>query len=239
MAMRIEELDYRQTPLGELILRRRRSLSGVEVYEVKLDGRFLMSSLVNESEIALARLALADMEGRNLDVLVGGLGLGYTAVAALTHAGVGSVLVIEYLAEVIAWHRQKLIPLGRKLAGDPRCRFLRADFFARLAAPEGHLDPQAPERRFHAILLDIDHSPRSLLHPRHRVLYTPEGLDRLAANLLPGGTFALWSAEPPEEGFLQLLDGAFHSAQSHAITFYNPLLDRDDLNTVYVARKAV
>ncbi len=60
MPLTIEELDYRRTPLGELILRRRRSLDGTEIYEVKLNDRLLMSSLVNASEIALARLALGD-----------------------------------------------------------------------------------------------------------------------------------------------------------------------------------
>lgn len=236
MSMRIEELDYRHTPLGELILRRRRSLNGTEVYEVKLDGAFLMSSLVNESEIALARLALADLDGHNRDVLVGGLGLGYTAWAALAHAGVGAVLVVEYLAEVIAWHRNERVPLGKTLTGDPRCRFLHADFFERLAVPGCNLDPQAPGRRFHAILLDIDHSPRSLLHPRHGVLYEPEGLNRLAGHLFPGGIFALWSADPPDNDFLQVLGEVYKKPQAHTIEFYNPLLDCEDLNTIYVAR---
>ncbi len=237
MVPSIEELDYRRTPIGELILRRRRSLSGAEVFEVKLNDRFLMSSLVNESEIALARLALADLEPKALDVVVGGLGLGYTARTALEHAGVRSVLVIEYLAEVIAWHRGELIPLGKVLTGDPRCRFENKDFFALLTAPGRNLDPQIPDRRFHAILLDIDHSPRSLLHPRHGVLYDPAGLKRLADSLYPGGVFALWSAEPPDDDFLQVLGDVYASARAHTVEFYNPLLNCDDLNTVYVARK--
>lgn len=238
MSPSIEELDYRSTPLGELILRRRVSLAGSEIFEVKLDGQFLMSSLVNDSEIALARLALADLENQDLDVLVGGLGLGYTTRETLAQASVRSVLVIEYLPEVMAWHRKGLVPLGKALARNPRCRFVEEDFFALLTAPGCHLDPQFPERRFHAILLDIDHSPRSLLHPRHRVLYQPEGLHRLAGNLLPGGAFALWSADPPDDDFMQVLDEVFKSSRAHAVAFYNPLLDRDDVNTVYVARKA-
>ena len=62
------------------------ALSGAEVFEVKLDDRFLMSSLVNTAEIALARLALAHLEHQELHVVVRGLGLGYTARAALAHA---------------------------------------------------------------------------------------------------------------------------------------------------------
>ena len=238
MPLTIEELDYRSTPLGELILRRRLSLAGREIFEVKLDGHFLMSSLVNDSEIALARLALADLENQDLDVLVGGLGLGCTVRETLAQASVRSVVVIEYLPAVIAWHRKGLVPLGKALTRDPRCRFVEDDFFALLTAPGGSLDPQFPERRFHAILVDIDHSPRSLLHPRHRVLYQPEGLYRLAGNLFPGGVFALWSADPPDEDFMQVQGEVFKSSRAHAVAFYNPLLDRDDVNTVYVARKA-
>jgi spermidine synthase len=238
MAIDLEELDYRHTPLGELILRRRTSLSGVEVYEVKLDGNHLMSSLVNESEIALARLGLTGLHASNLDVVVGGLGLGYTAEAALAWPGLRSLLVIEYLSAVVAWHRDGLVPLGPTLTGDPRCRIVAGDFFALAAALGRKLDPRSPGRRFHAILLDIDHSPRSLLHPRHRLFYGPEGLQRLTDNLRPGGVFALWSADAPDKDFERTLADVFDRAQAHAVEFYNPLLDLDEVNTIYVARTA-
>ena len=80
-----EELDYGMTPLGELILRRREvlSLGRIEVFEVQLNGQFLMSSLVNDTEIALANFALPLLTCTECDVLVGGLGLGYTAKAKL------------------------------------------------------------------------------------------------------------------------------------------------------------
>src|SRR5688572_27725065 len=116
MSSDFEELDYRRTPLGELSLRRRRllSLEGRVVYEVKLGDEFRMSSLFSEGEVALATLGLAAHGGSLLDVVVGGLGLGYTAAAALDFPGVRSVLVIEALAEVIRWHRNALVPLGER-----------------------------------------------------------------------------------------------------------------------------
>jgi hypothetical protein len=87
-----------------LSLRRRRELRlGVDVFEIKLGEDYLMSSQFTASEIALARLGLAELSGRNLDVAVGGLGLGYTARAVLEHAQVGSLLVVEALAAVIDW----------------------------------------------------------------------------------------------------------------------------------------
>ncbi len=83
-----EELDFRQTELGELLLRRRRPVSMPDtwVYEVRLDDRFLMSSLVHDSEDELARLSLRRLEGREWRVLVGGLGLGHTVAEVLTCA---------------------------------------------------------------------------------------------------------------------------------------------------------
>jgi spermidine synthase len=240
MSLNFEELDYRRTPLGELILRRRRvpSLGDTEVYEVKLGDAFLMSSLFNAGEIALAELGLAGLDAAPLDVVVGGLGLGYTAGATLDHPTVRSVLVIEALAEVIDWHQRGLIPLGVKLTTDQRCRFINGDFFALAQSSAQGFDPQTPGRRFHAILLDIDHSPRHLLHPRHGAFYEPAGLRRLTTYLHPGGVFAMWSDDPPDDDFLESLDSTFAAAQADVVTFHNPLLNCEAACTVYVTRTA-
>src|SRR6476660_4214281 len=165
MSRDFEELDYRKTARGELILRRRRmlSLGGLEIYEVKLGEAFLMSSLFHEAEESLARLGLGELTGEEWDVVVGGLGLGYTAIAALEYRQVASLLVVDALEPVIEWHRKGLVPLGEKLTRDPRTRLILADFFAVATSPDG-FDPERPGRRFHAVLLDIDHSPRNLLH---------------------------------------------------------------------------
>jgi spermidine synthase len=232
-----EELDYRRTPLGELSLRRRRMLplEEQEVFEVKLGDEFLMSSLFTEGEIALARLGLAGQEAPKMDVVVGGLGLGYTACAALDCAGVHSMMVIEALAEVIHWHQKGLVPLGDTLTADPRCRLVCGDFFALAASADG-FDHDEPGRRFHAILLDVDHSPRNLLDSRHGAFYEPAGLRRLARHLHPGGAFALWSNDSPDEDFVKSLAAAFATAQAHVVKFHNPLQNRESANTVYVAR---
>jgi spermidine synthase len=238
MSIDFEELDYQETALGELSLRRRRmvSLEGREVFEIKLGESFLMSSLFTRVEIALAELGLAELDAGELDVVVGGLGLGYTARAALDNPSVKSVLVIDALLPVIDWHRRGLVPLGAQLTSDPRCRFLHGDFFELAKSPA--LDPENPGKRFHAVLLDIDHSPRALLHPRHGSFYESEALRRLAAQLHPGGVFAMWSDDPPEEEFLHALETAFGSSRAHIVQFHNPLLDCAAASTVYVARVA-
>ena len=241
MSLDFEELAYRRTPLGDLSLRRRTELTlGIEVYEVKLGDEFLMSSLFTAGEIALAELGLADLGAAPrdvvpLDVVVGGLGLGYTARAVLNHPGVRSVLVVDALPDVIDWHRRGLVPLGAELVSDPRAELIQGDFFA--LVDSAGIDSRAPGRRFHAILVDIDHSPRHVLHPSHAALYEPDGLRRLAAHLHPAGGFALWSNDPPDETFHAALREVFATWEAHVVRFHNPLQNRDATNTVYVARK--
>jgi spermidine synthase len=238
MSAYFEELDFRPTPMGVLSLRRRRHLtSGLDIYEIKLGDEFLMSSAFTAAEIALARLGLAALQRTNLDVVVGGLGLGYTAQAVLEDARVRSLIVVDALAEVIEWHRQGLLPLGKQLTGDPRCGFVNGDFFSMSDSAAG-FDSANPGRRFDAVLVDIDHSPRNLLHPRHAALYQPAGLARLAAHLNPGGVFALWSNDPPDQAFERALAGVFATSAVHVVTFDNALGDHDASNTVYVAVKA-
>ncbi len=239
MSRDFEELDYKKTELGELILRRRRmvSLGGLEVYEVKLGDAFLMSSLFHEVEEALARFGLGELQGEQWDVVVGGLGLGYTAMAALEYREVATLLVIDALEPVIEWHRHGLVPLGEKLTRDSRARLLHADFFALARSLEG-FDPEQPRRRFHAVLLDIDHSPRNLLDPGNAAFYEVNGLDALSAHLHPGGIFALWSDDPPDDEFLEKLEAVFATARAHVVTFANPVTEGESASTVYVACKS-
>jgi spermidine synthase len=236
MSSLYEELDYRPTPIGALILRRRRELSlGVDVFEIKLGEEFLMSSLFTASEVALARLGLAELAAADADVVVGGLGLGYTAAAVLEDATVKSLLIVEALDAVIDWHEQGLLPLGSALTADPRSRIVRGDFFALAASAEG-FDPGAPGRRFDAILVDIDHSPDFLLDPRNAEFYRPSGLKQFASHLHPGGVFALWSNELPDDAFTARLSTVFATARAERVTFHNPLQNRDATQTVYIAR---
>lgn len=235
MSAAFEELDHCPTAIGTLSLRRRRLPGqGSDVYEIKLDDEFLMSSLFTVAEIALARLGIAALPDKNIDVIVGGLGLGYTAQAVLEHLQVRSLAVIEALAPVIRWHEQGLLPLGARLTADPRCRLVRGDFFAIMKSALSGDD----DRRVHAILVDIDHSPRKVLHPDHVSFYEVEGLCKLATHLRPGGVFGLWSDDPPDAEFVARLATVFAKVDAHVVAFHNPLQDRDAANTVYVASTA-
>lgn len=232
--MSIEELGFQQTPLGELTLRRRLDplLGNREVFEVKLGDEYLMSSLFTESERQLAILGLAPLAG-DLEVVIGGLGLGYTAAEALKNIRARSLLVIDLFQPVIDWHRDGLVPNGETLTSDPRCELRQGDFF-KLA--RSGFDVGDPERKFDAVLLDIDHSPEHYLDPENQSFYTPDGLAAIRNQLKPGGTFALWSNDPANDDFTEHLASVFGSANARNIEFPNPYTGSLSVNSVYVAK---
>lgn len=234
MSRRFEEIDRQPTPIGEISLRRRlEPVLQVDVFEVKIGEEGLMSTLITDGEQAVSTLGLAATSNPTLDVVVGGLGLGYTARTALDDPRVRSVRVVEALAPVIDWHRRHLVPLGASLSDDERCEFVHGDFF-QIAASGLAFDDDAPTA-FDAVLVDIDHSPRHLLDPRSAAFYEPAGMDGLARCLRPGGVFSLWSNDSPDEEFLAVLGGAFDRAVAEVVTFPNVLTGGDTRSTVYVA----
>lgn len=238
MSTPFEELGWRSTPMGEISLRRRYDWEvKSEVYEVKLGDEYLMSSLFPVAEIELARLGLARTPGTGLDVVVGGLGLGYTAQAALEDRRVERLTVVEYSDAVIEWHVKDLIPDTAGLAADPRVTLAQMDFFA-AGMSEAGFHPDEPGRRYDAILLDIDHTPRHVLHEPHTAFYTVEGLRAVSAHLKPGGCFAMWSDDPAEEAFMDALGEVFTDVANEEIWFDNPYTGGESSNSVYLATKA-
>ena len=235
MSAYFEELDYQMTPLGPISLRRRRQFKlNIDVVEVLLGDEHLMSDLFTVSEEALATLALAELSGGAHDILIGGLGLGYTAAAALDNSAVASVTVIDYLSPVISWHQQGILPLGRRLIEDSRCRLVEADFFARVASVTG-FDPSIPGRLYDCILLDIDHSPDFFLDPSHGDFYTRQGLTKFVLNLRRGGGFGLWSNDGPDPVYVDCLLSVFSHAWAADVVFPNPVLENECRQTIYLA----
>jgi len=224
-----QELDVADTDLGELVLRRRRTVAAGDewVYEVKLAGRFLMSSLNTQSERELADRALAKLAGDGLRVLVGGLGLGFTAAAALRDPRVAQVDVVERLPQVIDWHRRGLVPLGASLCADARCRFVLGDCLQLL---------QQPGELYDAILIDIDDSPIHLLDASHESFYAVAGLQAARRRLRPGGVFALWTSLPAEPEVTARMGAAFADAAVETVVFDNPLLEEPEANALYFGR---
>jgi spermidine synthase len=239
MAALFEEIDSQTSPLGDISLRRRRmpAFGDRDIYEVKLGDEFLMSSMFVDAEEALSTLGLAAVQGDNLSVVVGGLGLGYTAVAALKDQRISELLVVDALDTVIGWHKDELVPLGKILNADARNRYVLGSFFDLAIRPSTGFDPLSDGKRFDAILLDIDHSPTEFLNATNARFYTTENLALMAEQLKPKGVFAMWSQNLPEESFETLLKTVFEHVTSHVVSFYNPFQNGESTNSVYVCVK--
>lgn len=234
VSARFEELGWSSTPIGEVSLRRRRDpVTDVDVFEVKLGDEFLMSSLFAVAEIEVARLALARLDADRFDVVVGGLGHGYTAQAVLADPRVGELVVIDLLEPVIEWPQQGLLPLGAAISSYPRCGLVRGNFFA-MSANAG-LDPAAAGRRFDAVVVDIDHSPRGPPGRRERLVLPP--LRHPATRDVHQARRRLLALveRPPGAEYLAAPSDVFVDVDAQVITFPNSLQGHPATNTVYLA----
>ena len=178
------ELARAKTAAGdELVLRERAG-----VYEIRCNGWDLMSNRAHASEEAMARLALAAIGGRVAPkILVGGLGMGFTLRAALDAAPADAQIeVVEFLPEIVAWNRGPLAGLAGRPLDDARATVRTGDAVAALAAGQ---------RRWDAILLDIDNGPGAIMLAANARLYAPAGIAQARAALAPGGALAIWSAD--------------------------------------------
>lgn len=228
-ALNFKILAYEDTPLGPLCLRRRELLAqpGVIVTEISLNHEFLMSSYNTASERALSSIGLEMREGAELDVLVGGLGLGYTAREALSSPRVASLEVVEFLPQVIGWLDAGLIPLAAELKAQLRLRVTRGDVYLRLS--------EDPLRLHDLILIDVDHSPDDRLTDANGGFYTPEGLERAKRHLKPGGVLGVWSYAESSP-FADALRGAFREVRVEPVTFDNKLVGEVQTDWLFFAR---
>jgi len=232
-----EELDWRQTPIGELALRRRRlSRDGEDIWEIRLNDGYLMSSQFVDGEIALADLALAMADGDRLDVVVGGLGLGYTAQAVLRDSRVAKLIVVDLIPQVIQWHRDHLLPLGQIVADDPRCILREGDFFALAGADEG-FDPALAHQLHDAILIDIDHSTTHLIDDASAGFYSAKAIAAITAKLKPGGVFALWSTDAEDADFVAALRQSLIDVRVERVEFATPYREQPAFNLIYLGRR--
>ena len=233
----LEILAYESTPLGVLCLRRRGLLSkpGVSVTEVTLDHEFLMSSYLTESERSLARIGLEWNGAPARRVLIGGLGLGYTALAALEAERVVEVEVVEYLPQVIDWQRRGLTPLAEQLAAAERLRIVQGDIYRRLAEPPEAAVSQGEASRYDAILIDVDHSPADTLDRGEGGFYTAAGLRAAQSHLAPGGVLGVWSYAE-DTPFAAAMRRAFDEVRIERVTVHNDLIDQPQTDWLFFGR---
>ena len=182
-------------PRGEVVLRRR-SGAGPDIDELIINGIFAMDSSETSTERALADVALAGQEEQRR-VLLGGLGLGYTA-AQLLAADVDHLDVVEIEECLVGWAYAGLTPTLASVARDPRAALHAADVTSVLG---GWLGPNGP---WNAIVLDVDNGPDFLIHGTNSAIYTQPSLVAAYAQLALGGTLAIW-CQGPAPGLLATL----------------------------------
>ena len=190
---------------GDLVLRR----VGAH-YEIYSNGVFLMDTRDGTSEREMVRASLMDLpKGRShARVLIGGLGVGFSAREALDHPRVSRVDVVELEPQVIAWHEEELGEAADFVHRDPRCRVYNADLVAWLAKTSAARNPD----RYDVICLDTDNGPDWTVMENNDRLYEAAGLEQLTRLLAPGGVLAFWSANAVDS-FEELLRDHFDSVR--------------------------
>jgi spermidine synthase len=177
------ELGRAKVGDGDLVLARR----GDE-FAIRLRGAELMNSRQHASEEALATLGcagLATVAGAR--VLIGGLGMGFTARAALDALPPDAeVTIAELVPEVVKWNKEHLGDLAKRPLEDPRVKLRMGDVAGAIAEKQDH---------WHAILLDVDNGPDAFTSPHNAALYGLKGLIAARRALVRGGAFGVWSVE--------------------------------------------
>ena len=170
-------------------------------FSLRVDSKELMHSAATSSEQQLGQLAVPLVSGDSkAQVLIGGLGLGFTLKSVLEVAGPNvKVCVAELIPEVVEWNRTHLAGLNGGLLNDPRVTLLTENVCAVLG--------RAPAENYDVILLDIDNGPTAMVHAGNARLYDRKGVQRIADALKPGGRAAIWSAKP-DQAFADRLTAA-------------------------------
>ena len=208
---------------GELRLTQRDNDFAIQLKGVSGE---LMASRMHSSELALAELGCAHIQGvENAKVLVGGLGMGFTLAAALKATSLSSeVLVAELVSEIIEWNKGPLGECAGRPLDDNRARVHLGDvaelFKTRCAT-------------YDAILLDVDNGPEAFTHADNSNLYSMECLHAIRETLRPKGMLAVWSAWH-DPGFTKKLKKAHFNVSFKTVRAHK---GKGSKHTIYLAQK--
>ncbi|MET9389595.1 spermidine synthase [Streptomyces sp. NPDC006624] len=199
-------LDRREGPHGEVVLRRR---PGGRL-EIIANGCFLMDTSDGRSERRLVDAALAALPGGTRpDVLIGGLGVGFSLAHAAANPRWGRITVVERERAIVEWHRDgPLSAFSARALADPRTHVVEADLVAHVHETSDTYD---------ALCLDIDNGPGWTVTEDNGNLYSGTGLADCARVLRPGGVLAVWSAQPSPEFEETLRNAGFQQVRTEEI----------------------
>lgn len=223
------EVARAESPRGEVVLRERREpeagANTPAVLELRVNGVFVMDTLETGSERGLAAAALRQVEHPR-DVVIGGLGLGFTLHEVLADRRVEKVVVVEIEDALVQWMRDGTVPHGPSYLADERVTVMTADI--RIAMAEA--TPGAHD----LILLDVDNGPGFLVYDDNESLYQAEFLRQTRTALRPGGAVVIWSAA--ESPHLQAeMESVFGNAV--AVPFDVALQSREEQYWIYLSRR--
>jgi spermidine synthase len=218
------EVARAESERGELVLRQRRDAGGPAILELRANGVFVMDSAEFTSEEALASAAL-DLVDQPRQVLVGGMGLGFTMHRVLADPRVERCTVVEIEEALVGWMRDGTIGHGQTMLADERANPVVADVTVALA--------EGSPASYDLVLLDVDNGPNFLVHEANARIYGHEFLGEARRILRPGGALAIWSMDEAP-GLEQTLGEVF----DEALALPQPvrLQDRDEHYWLLVGR---
>jgi len=190
----------------------------------------LMNSRVHSSELALAELGCAHIQGvKNTRVLVGGLGMGFTLAAALKATSHNSehsseVVVAELVPEVVEWNKGPLGDCAGRPLDDNRVVVHLGDVAELFKSKQTTWD---------AVLLDVDNGPEGFTHTDNNNLYSMDSLHAIRQTLRPKGMLAIWSAWHDLK-FTQQLKKARFNVDVKTVRAHK---GKGSRHTIYLARK--
>ncbi len=219
------EVARDESERGEIVLRRRIEDHAADALELRVNGVFVMDTRETGTEMELAAAAL-DLVEDPRDVVVAGLGLGFTTQRVLADKRVERVMVVEIEDALIRWMRDGTIPHGPALLADKRVHIVAADIVMAVAEATSTYD---------LVLLDVDNGPSQLVHGENARLYEADFLATTRQLLNRGGAVVVWSANPAPQ-LRETMENVFGNCteQRHGVL----LQGRDEEYLLYLSRRS-